>query len=77
VVAQTSSGIVVSHSIAPKAEMTAADCGGGFLGSTCRRADAADRRWLRRPDAGQQLASLASAIEASPSMRVAKLDGAD
>ncbi len=49
----------------PVAGTKAARLGGRLLGSTCRRGDAADRRWLRQPDAGQQLASLASAIEAS------------
>ena len=61
----------------PDSEATADGRDGGLLGSTRRRVDAAGRRWLRPPDAGQQLASSASGIEASSSVAVAKLGVAD
>jgi hypothetical protein len=59
----------------PVSEATAVSRGGRSLGYTRRRGDAADRRWLRQPDAGQQLATLVSGIEASSSMPATKLGG--
>jgi hypothetical protein len=59
----------------PTAEMPTGSRGGRFLRYTRRRGDAADRRSLRQPDAGQQLATLVSGIEASSSMAATKLGG--
>jgi hypothetical protein len=59
----------------PISEMTVPGRGGRFRGSTRRQCDAADRRRLRQPDAGQALATLVSGIEASSSMPATKLGG--
>jgi hypothetical protein len=61
----------------PDSEATADGRDGSLLGSTRRRIDAAGRRWLRQPDAGQRFASLVSGIKASSSMPATKFGVAD
>jgi hypothetical protein len=61
----------------PRAEAAAAHLDGRFLGSTRRRGDAANRRWLRQPDACRRLLDhlIDAPIERRPHFEAERLGG--